>query len=408
MNVRALAVRVLKTPGFVDDALAPVRETIPDRRDRALLTSIVYGATRHRLTLDALARAASGRKTINEELLPILRVGLFQLVYLSKVPAHAAVNEAVEEARRTAPKAAPFVNATLRGAQRLEGGPHMLPRPGLPPLGLKVELWGSDHAERLSVAHSHPEWLVRRWLGHGWSLERVEAICVADNIPPIVTVAGVAVTGDPRDVEGFRDGKVRVQDETAARVAPLLDPKPGETLLDLCAAPGGKSAHLAELLEGTGRVVALDVSPERTQLLRDSCRAFGNVRIVVGDGRRPPLKPDFDGVLADAPCSNTAVLGRRADARWRLSTGDFAKLHPLQDALLDAAAALLKPGGRLVYSTCSLEPDENETRIAAFLDRHPGFKAGIVISADPARGAGGGFACVLRTGSEPRPESPRA
>jgi 16S rRNA (cytosine967-C5)-methyltransferase len=412
VNVRSLAVRVLKTPGFVDDALAPVRETVGDPRDRALLTALVYGATRHRLTLDALARASSGRKTIDAGLLPILRVALYQLLFLSKVPAHAAVNEAVEEAKKTAPKAAAFVNAVLRGAQRLEGGPHQLPRPGLPLLGLSVALWGKDEAERLSVAYSHPEWLVRRWLGHGWPLDRVEAICAANNIPPVVTVVGgsglKAISGDPRDVEGFREGTLRVQDETAARVAPMLDPKPGETILDLCAAPGGKSAHLAALLDGKGLVVALDVSPERTRFVRDSCRAFGNVRIVVGNGRWPPLRPVFDGVLADVPCSNTAVLGRRADARWRLSTGDFAKLHPLQDALLDAAASLLKPGGRLVYSTCSLEPDENEVRIAAFLQRHPGFRTGAEIRTDPARGIGGGYACLLRLGLELRPESPRA
>lgn len=419
MNVRSLAVRVLNTAGFVDDALAPVRETLPDPRDRALLTMLAYGATRHRLTLDMLARAASGRKSIDAGLLPILRVALYQLVFLTKIPAHAAVNEAVEEARRAAPRAAPFVNAVLRGAQRLmmaepsprrsgssrEGG---LPRPGLPPLGLKVALWGKDEAERLSVAYSHPEWLVRRWLGHGWPLERVEAICAADNIPPVVTVAGVAVSGDPRNVEGLREGKVRVQDETAARVAPLLDPKPGETILDLCAAPGGKSAHLASLLGGTGLVVALDVSPERIRLVRDSCRAFAIVRIVVGDGRRPPLRPVFDGALADVPCSNTAVLGRRADARWRLTPKDFDKLRPLQDALLDAAASLLKPGGRLVYSTCSLEPDENEQRVESFLKRRAEFSAGPGERTDPAGGAGGGFACpFIRRAPVPRPASPR-
>ena len=393
VNVRSLAVRVLNTPGFVDDALAPVRETVPDPRDRALLTTLVYGATRHRLTLDALARASSGRKTIDAALLPILRVAIYQLVFLSKVPAHAAVNEAVEEARRAAPKAAAFVNAVLRGVQRLSPGPNLLPRPGLPPLGLKVELWGKDVAERLSIAYSHPEWLVRRWLGHEWSAERVEAICAADNIPPVVTVAGVAVSGDPRNVEGFREGKVRVQDETAARVAPLLDPKPGETILDLCAAPGGKSAHLASLTNGM--IVAADLSLERLRLVRESCRAFPNVRIVCADGRRPPLRPVFDAVLADVPCSNTAVLGRRADARWRLKTGDFAKLQPLQDALLDAAASLLKPGGRLVYSTCSLEPDENEGRVDAFTKRHPLFQSGACNRTDPAGGSGGGYACLL-------------
>jgi 16S rRNA (cytosine967-C5)-methyltransferase len=400
MNVRSLAVQILRTSGFVDDALAPVRETLPDPRDRALLTMLVYGATRHRLTLDALAKAASGRKTIDVVLLPILRVALYQMIFLTKVPPHAAVNEAVEEARRAAPKAAAFVNAVLRGAQRIVGGPHLLPRPGLPALGLKAELWGKDAAERLSVAYSHPEWLVRRWLGHKWPVEKVEAICAADNIPPVVTVVGsgpeaAPVSGDPGKLEGIREGKLRVQDETAARVAPMLDPRPGETILDLCSAPGGKSAHLASLLGGKGLVIALDLSPERIRLVRDSCRAFANVRIVVGDGRRPPLRPIFDAVLADVPCSNTAVLGRRADARWRLTPGDFAKLQPLQDALLDAAASLLNPGGRLVYSTCSLEPDENEDRVGAFLKRRPGFVAGALERRDPAGGTGGGFACRI-------------
>jgi 16S rRNA (cytosine967-C5)-methyltransferase len=399
MNVRSLAVQVLRTPGFVDDALAPIRETVPDARDRALLTTLVYGATRHRITLDALAKAASGRKSLDDGLLPILRVAIYQLVFLTKVPAHAAVNEAVEETKRVAPKAAAFVNAVLRGTQRLMPGPHPIPRPGLPDLGLKVQLWGKDEAERLSVAYSHPEWLVRRWLGHGWTLEKVEAICAADNIPPVVTIAEgsslTTVTGDPRNVEGLREGKVRVQDETAARVAPLLDPKPGETILDLCAAPGGKSAHLASLMEGKGLVVSLDVSPERLRLVRDSCRAFANVRIVCGDGTRPPLRPVFDAVLADVPCSNTAVLGRRPDARWRLRTKDFEKLRPLQDALLDAAASLLKPGGRLVYSTCSLEPDENEQRVDSFLGRHPDCRKDFSGRWDPARGAGGGFASRL-------------
>ena len=405
MNVRSLAVQVLNTHGFVDDALGPVRETVPDPRDRGLLTALVYGATRHRMTLDALAKVSSGRKTIDSGLLPILRVALYQLIYLTKIPPHAAVNEAVEEARRSAPKAAGFVNAVLRGVQRLEGGPHQLPRPGLPALGLKAELWGKDVAERLSVAYSHPEWLVRRWLGHGWPVERVEAICAADNLAPVVTVAGPSglekVAGDPRNVEGFREGKLRVQDETASRVAPMLAPKAGETILDLCAAPGGKSVHLASLANCL--VVALDQSMERVRLVRDSGRAFPNIRIVVADGRRPPLRPVFDAVLADVPCSNTAVLGRRADARWRLRTSDFAKLAPLQDALLDAAASALKPGGRLVYSTCSLEPDENEQRVESFVKRRPGFKAAPAERTDPAGGAGGGFACRISSpGPAPR------
>ncbi len=420
MNVRDLAAAVLRDAArsrrFVDEALEAPRASVPDRRDRALLTALVHGVARHRLTLDRLLEAASGRPA-DPELADVLRVGAFQLLFLTRVPPSAAVHEAVESARRLKPAAAGFVNAVLRNLQRGLGGDVPLPRPGLEPLGLKRAPWGDDPVERLSVAHSHPDWLVRRWLGHGWSPERVEAICAAGNLPPVVQVwsnsgesaaallgaAGVAVeerpgglvalagAGDLAALEPFRDGRLRVQDEAAARVAPLLDPRPGELVLDACAAPGGKTAHLAAL---GARVVALDRSLDKAALVAASTRGLpaGRVRLLVADARRPPLRGSFDAVLLDVPCSNTGVLGRRPDARWRIAPSDLARLRPLQDAILDAAAPLVRPGGRLVYSTCSLEPDENEQAVAAFLARHPEFRPGAELRVDPAGGSGGGYA----------------
>lgn len=421
--VRDLAVSVLRESArssrFADELLEPARAKLADRRDRALLTALVNGALRHRLTLDRMLAMAAGRDALDPDLADVLRVAAFQILFLTRIPAAAAVNEAVESARRARPKAAGFANAVLRNLQREIGGPHLLPRPGLEPLGLKRVPWGSDPVERLSAAYSHPDWLVRRWLGHGWPLERVEAVCAADNLPPIVQVRGVrddaaellrqagvpfepladgaaAVSGagDLADLEPFRLGRLRVQDETAARVAPLVGPSAGERVLDVCAAPGGKTVHLAAM---GARVVATDLTAEKVARIVDSVKGLepGRVAVAVADGRRPPWKGAFDAVLLDVPCSNTAVLGRRADARWRISPSDFAALAPLQSALLESAARLVRPGGRLVYSTCSLELDENERRVGEFLARHPEYASGPVLHADPAGGGGGGFAARL-------------
>ncbi|MBI4563557.1 MAG: 16S rRNA (cytosine(967)-C(5))-methyltransferase RsmB [Planctomycetes bacterium] len=427
MNLRGAAVEVLERAEqerlFIDDALAPVRERWPARRDRAFLTALVFGSVRHRLTLDALLEAASGKRHIDERVRSILRVAAYQLIYLTRVPSYAAVDEAVSLAKRRSPGAGRFVNAVLRGTLRLRHGPHLLPRPGLPPLGLRRALWGDDPVERLSIAYSHPPWLLRRWVSHGWRWDRIEALCAANNEAPVITVApnvsidpasylakegirtearptglvALIAGGDLTRLEAFRRGLLRVQDEAAARAAPLLAPRSGAILADLCAAPGGKTAHLASLLGGSGLIVSIDRTPEKVRLIRASAAAFpGVVHPVVADARRVPLRGGMDGVLADVPCSNTGVLGRRADARWRLRPDDIPKLLPLQDALLHAAVLLVKPGGRLVYSTCSLEPEENEERCAAFLTRHPEFSAEEASRCDPAQGAGGGFAQSFR------------
>lgn len=347
-NVRALAARVLLDAGkgFVDEALEVHRTAALSRRDRALLTALVYGVTRHRRALDWLIGRCATK--VDPEIRQHLRVALFQVRYLTRIPRHAAVNEAVELAKKKGRKAAGFVNAVLRKAADLD-----LPAdPG--------------------VRFSHPDWLLRRWKGR---FDDLEAVLEADNAVLPVTVrpnplrpgAPVTLEGDPAGHAGFEAGQFTVQDETSMAVAPLLDPKPGERVLDLCAAPGGKTTHLAELMGGKGLVAALDL-PDRIGLVVSSVRRLGlpNVRCVAGDGTRPPFEGPFDAVLLDAPCSNTGVLSRRPDVRWRLRESDIAGAAALQRRLVAAAAGMLRPGGRLVYSTCSLEPEENRVDHPAF------------------------------------------
>ena len=339
-NVRALAAQVLiaAEKKFVDEALEAQRGAALSRRDRALLTTLVYGATRWRRELDWLIDRCAER--VHPEIRQHLRVALFQIRHLDKIPRHAAVNEAVELAKGVSRKSAGFVNAVLRKAADLE----------LP--------------DTIGVRTSHPDWLIERWRKR-FKPKELEAILAADNAILPVTVrlkAGPAeaIEGDPADDPRFAEGGLAVQDETSMKVAPMLDPKPDEKVLDLCAAPGGKTTHLAELMGGKGRVVAVDL-PDRIGLVAESAARLRleNIECVAGDGAAIAFPEPFDAVLVDAPCSNTGVLARRPDVRWRLREKDIAGAVGLQRRLLENAARLLRPGGRLVYSTCSLEPEEN-------------------------------------------------
>jgi 16S rRNA (cytosine967-C5)-methyltransferase len=347
-SVRGIAAEVLleaeRRKVFVDEALEERRGAGLSRRDRALLTALVYGATRWRRPLDWLVDRCADR--VDPRLRQHLRVALFQIRYLDRIPRRAAVHEAVELAKGLGRKAAGFANAVLRKAADLE----------LP-----------DHA---GIRSSHPDWLLERWRGR-FGKRELAGVLEADNAVLPVTArvnrlrekAGpdvIEIEGDPAAHPGFAGGRFSVQDETSMRAAPLLDPKPGERVLDLAAAPGGKTTHLAEIMRGEGRVVAVDL-PARIGLVAGSARRLGlaNVECVAGDGTAIAFREPFDAVLVDAPCSNTGVLARRPDVRWRLREKDIAGAAALQWALLSNAARLLRPGGRLVYSTCSLEPEEN-------------------------------------------------
>lgn len=342
-NVRALAAQILLAAEkkFVDEALEDQRSAALSRRDKALLTTLVYGVTRWRRELDWLIDRCAQR--VHDEIRQHLRIALFQIRHLDKIPRHAAVNEAVELAKGVSRKSAGFVNAVLRKAADL------------------------DLPDALGVRTSHPDWLIERWRQR-YRGKDLDAILAANNaiLPltirpnPLKSTSPIEVEGDPAADPRFAEGGYSVQDETSMKVAPLLDPKPTERVLDLCAAPGGKTTHLAELMGGKGAVVAVDL-PDRIGLVAESAKRLNltNVECVAGDGATIAFKERFDAILVDAPCSNTGVLSRRPDVRWRLKEKDIAGAVAIQRKLLANAARLLKPGGRLVYSTCSLEPEEN-------------------------------------------------
>lgn len=368
-----------------------------DPRDARLVSELVAGVTRHRRRLDFILDGfyRGDPAGLDPLLRQVLRVGLYELL-VRGTPPHAAVSEAVDAARALFHAgAARLANGLLRAAARAAE------RDALP-----VPATG-DPAEDLAVAASHPTWLVRRWLGR-YGEDETRALLTADNATPSfglranllkttvedlgarLTALGVgwrpsAYLDDFLVVERLQpvlkaglldEGLCAVQDEAAGLVVRVLDPRPGERLLDGAAAPGGKAVYAAQRMDNRGVVVAVDAHAARTALVQGAAGAQGVaiVQAVAADLRLFEAEVPFDRVLLDAPCTGLGVLARRADLRWNRQPGDFAALTALQDALLDAAARHVRPGGLLVYSTCTLEPEENAARVAAFLERHPTFR----------------------------------
>jgi 16S rRNA (cytosine967-C5)-methyltransferase len=360
-------------------------------RDRALCTEIVYGTIQRRRSLDALLRPQLRRppEDLDTEVLTILRMTVYQLAYLNRVPAYAALNEAVELCKKVKPHASGFVNGVLRQFSRVaESAAERLER---------MAREESDAAAALGVRHSYPDWLVSRLMkrfGH----DRTEALLRACNEKAPMSVRvnrlrtdveslraalakqGIEAEPSPlyqwglRLIQGvdaeawapYREGKVTVQDEGAMLIAPLLQVRPGNRVLDLCAAPGGKTTHIAEEMRDQGRIDAVDIHPHKLGLLRKAAVRLGlrSIWTVLADGRelvnRPDFRASFDAVLLDAPCSGLGVLRHRPDIRWRRTEGDVRQLADLQRQLLRAAAQLVRPGGTVVYATCTLLPEENE------------------------------------------------
>ncbi len=355
---------------------------------------LVAGVTRHRRWLDfLLSQVYRGEvEALDAPLRQILRIGTYDLV-VGGTPPHAAVNEAVALARAELHKgAAGLANAVLRNLARRSDA---LPEPAT-----------DDAADDLAVRHSHPTWLVRRWLAR-WGVDATIRLLEHDNRAPryALRATGGEKATDPllqtieslgvgversRWLDDFmtverlqpilragqlREGTVAVQDEAAGLVVRVLDPRPGERLLDAAAAPGGKTVYAALRAGGEAAITALDVSEAKVRLVDQAAAAQGarGITTVAADLRTWPVGEPFDAVLLDSPCSGTGVLAKRADLRWRREETDLARLTVLQDELLDAAARHVSRGARLVYSTCSLEPEENEDRVRAFLARHAGW-----------------------------------
>ena len=386
--------RDLPTACAAEDAV------LPDPRDRALLREIVSGTLRWKRRLDYLLAQLASRDTarLDPEVLSILELSAYQLLHLTRVPASAVVDDAVtmtRAAKKTS--AAGFVNGVLRSLSRQRD---RLPWPERPPATAAP----AEFVPWLSVMYAHPDWLVARWVGR-MGVDETEAWLRFNTEVPGLTLrhnplagdaaallaglakAEVAVrpgewasgayvveAGDPSVV--LESGLASVQDEASQLVAALVEAQPGARVLDVCAAPGGKTTAIAARLDGTGLVVACDIRPRRLRTLAATVRAAraGRVRLLHIGARDPlPVAPVFDWVLVDAPCSGLGTVRRDPDIKWRRVEADLATLAAGQRDILGRAAAAVRPGGSLVYATCSSEPEENEGVVASFLADHPEF-----------------------------------
>jgi 16S rRNA (cytosine967-C5)-methyltransferase len=396
--------RVATGRATLADALAtPAAERL-DERDRAFLHELVLGTLRRRGWLDHALAPLSSRPlgAISPGVLDALRLGAYQMLFL-RVPPHAALSESVDLARKSEPRSAGFANAVLRRLQR--EGPPSEPDPVGDPMG-----W-------LASAGSLPAWLAERWcsrLGAEAAVARARALllppptCVRLN-PRVADaerqVAAAGVTLHPTEVPGAFEaeggplgplaerGLLYVQDAASQLVARLA--AHGGRVLDACAAPGGKALLIADLGAPATRVVAAEASRRRLATLVRLRSRWGaaNVLPLAADARRPPFKVAFDTVLLDAPCSGLGTLARNPDVRWRLAPDDLQRHAARQAELLESLALLVRPGGRLVYATCSVEPEENEGVVRPFLEAHPEFDVdGLPSWASPF--ADGGFVRV--------------
>ena len=398
----ALHALVAIAAGRVDlpTALAQGRDRLPDDRDRSLAAAIVHGTLRWQRACDALVAHASERPvdSLDLEVVVILRMSLFQLLHLDRVPASAVVDDAVSLARLAGRRhATGFVNGVLRTLLRQRRRLPLPPRPADP----------GDRAAALAylgVTLSHPDWLVTRWLDRV-GFDAAETWLIFNNEPAPLTLSvnrlktsrkalrdalagdgietepvryaphGLRVTaGNP--LRGTRAGLFFVQDEASQLVALVADARPGDRTLDVCAAPGGKTVVMNADMEDRGVLVACDVRARRVALLRDTIRLSGGAHVHpvhVGTSGALPFAPVFDRVLVDAPCSGLGTVRRDPDIKWRRQETDLAGLAERQRLLLARAAAVVRPGGRLVYATCSSEPEENDDVVDGFLAGHAEF-----------------------------------
>lgn len=401
---RRLAIDILERVaggGYADRTLDAELQRQPqlDPRDRALATELVYGMLRQQGRLDyALARfCKQPLPKLESKVLLLLRLGAYQLLCLDRVPDSAAVDTTVQLARQLKlERATGFINGVLRALGR----------------GKEALAWPDPIREPLAYLQhslSLPAWLAERWLtelGAGEAGRLAAALlepapfCVRINTlktdrerflaalltagqrgegtrfaPEGVIIRERAASPLPGDAEGW----YQVQDEASMLIAPLLTPRPDERLLDACAAPGGKTTHLAALTGNRAQITALDLYPQRVRLVEQGAARLGCTGITARTWDltlAPPflLPESFDGVLVDAPCSGLGVLRRNPEARWRLQPADIAVLAERQAMILAQAAPLVKPGGRLVYAVCTVTPEETDRQVAAFLARHPAFR----------------------------------
>jgi len=409
--------------GWIEDLLdAELGKGALAPADRGLVQELAFGVIRWQSSLDWLIARKTDERPQKPSLKILLRLALYQLFWLDRIPDHAAVHESVQLARDLGfASQSGFINAVLRNCLRERNT-------------LEQELQGlKEHSPHLG--YSHPGWLCDRWLQR-WDREKVRSLLEWNNTAPPVFVRvntlkstsenlaqqfereGVLFT--PRSFDwvpgdivfelrshpslaslpSFREGMFYVQDPSTLLAVRVLNPQPGETILDLCAAPGGKATMIAQLMENRGAVIAHDVEINRLKLISENATRLG----ASGVKATSPAElaalgtaTQFDRILVDAPCSNTGVMRRRVELRWRIQPSEIERLREVQLQLLRQAATLLKPGGTLVYSTCSLEPEENGGVVGEFLATGPGFTRVSERSLFPFNdGTDGAFVSVFR------------
>jgi len=391
-----ILIQVEQEDAFASELLHSVRFQKLSSADHGLATELVMGVLRWRSLLDECIAQHSSRSLdkLDFEVLVALRLAAYQLLFLGRVPAHAAVDESVELVKRARKRSAvPMANAVLRkiapmAAQQRE---HMSTLLSDSPEPHSV----GQLLEELSRWFAHPLWLVERWANE-FGREAAQHICRYDQRVPetaiglsdsaeecelqqagvklapgqLVTRARRALLGDVSNTRAFREGRIAIQDEASQLVALLVGK--GANILDCCAAPGGKTRLLAEQNPGA-KVVAVELHPHRARLLRKLVPAR-NVLVIAADARGLPVRACFDRVLADVPCSGTGTLARNPEIKWRLNANDLADLQSRQTEILRSAMQHVTPGGRLVYSTCSLEREENEDVVTKALASDPSFR----------------------------------
>ena len=394
-NPRHIALDILcrvERGAYLDRLLDAQREHIRDP-DGDLLQHLVRGTLTYRSRLDYILTPYLKKPLSRQhaKLRNILRLGVYQLQYLDRVPPYAVVSEAVILARHILGEpVAKLVNAVLRGVSE-NREPVVFPD------------FDSDPVKYLAITTSHPRWLIARWIKR-YGVDETRALCEFDNVQLALTIRPNALRTtsnalrEQLAVEGIEaefvasdllavshvgrlfqsraycDGLFSVQGAGAAMVVPLLDPQPGEAVLDLCSAPGGKATAMAERMKNRGFILAADLYPRRLEILKKNTHRLGVTCVcpLAADARYLAVSRLFDRVLVDVPCSSLGILNHHPDLRWREC--DIHGLARLQRALIERAAEYVCPGGVLVYSTCTLEPEENERVVEAFLSDHPGFQ----------------------------------
>ncbi|WP_416654383.1 16S rRNA (cytosine(967)-C(5))-methyltransferase RsmB [Bacillus amyloliquefaciens] len=401
INVRELALEALEkleqNQAYSNLLLTSVikTNTLSDQ-DRGLLTELVYGTLQNKIALDYMLKPFIRKPNkVKPWVIQLLRLSAYQMEYLEKIPDRAAIHEAVEIAKKRGHKGiASFVNGILRSLQR-EGAPSFA----------EIE----DPVLRLSTETSHPEWLVKEWV-EAYGFEAAEKICRIHLVPPKQTLrvnrikadketllnemenAGLEaeagdlspdaiklLKGSIANTEFFQNGQVSIQDESSMLVARALDPKPGETVLDACAAPGGKSAHIAELMQNEGSLTSLDLHRHKVKLIQEGAERLG---LTIIDAQTMDARKAgdafgaerFDRILVDAPCSGFGVIRRKPDMKYTKTPEDSRRLSEIQLGILREIAPLVKKGGTLVYSTCTMDRTENEEVMHAFIQEHPEFE----------------------------------